>query len=245
MHIYLLDANLNFKFDFYLSTILLSNLYHKYLPLLATFSFMICIALSMQVKAQDLPNNLIEFEGRVLSADSLLPLHNTHIISKFNHWGSISNFDGTFKMYVSKYDSVLITTVGYSPKILYVDDSIISQTGPEFRIYMSKDTVMINEVLIRAFYDYETFKQLVINMEPLNLDQFYPEWEGSELLYMQPTPTGFKGPTQIMYDWLNRDARLQRQMIKTRKQYNDLMRKLNRHMDTIPPMPEHMQGSPR
>ena len=104
---------------------------------------------------------------------------------------------------------------------------------------------MINEVLIRAFYDYETFKQLVINMEPLSLDQFYPEWEGSELLYVQPTPTGFKGPTQILYDWLNRDARLQRQLIKNRKDYNDLMRKLNRHMDTIPPMPEHMQGSPR
>lgn len=194
--------------------------------------------------AQDIPDNLIVLNGRVLSSDSLLPLHNTHIISKFNHWGSISDDEGRFKMYVSKYDSVLFTTVGYSMKILYIDDAVINYQGDDFKILMNKDTVMINEVIIRAFYDYETFKQIVISMEPLNLDQFYPDWEGTELLYMQPGPVGFKGPTQLLYDWLNRDARLQRQLIRNRKNYNELMRKLNKHMDTIPPMPEHMQVLP-
>lgn len=244
MHIYLLVANLNFKFDYHLFTNLLTNKYHKYQVFILLLVSLLCSPFLSKLYTQDLPNNLIEFEGQILSADSLIPLYNTHIISKFNRWGSITNYDGSFKMYVSKYDSVLITTVGYSPMIVYVDDSVINNTGPDYQVFMSKDTVLINEVLIRAFYDYETFKQLVISMEPLSLDQFYPEWEGTELLYKQPTPEGFKGPVQMMYDWLNRDQRLQRQMIKNRKQYNDLMRKLNRHMDTIPPMPEHMQGSP-
>ena len=197
-----------------------------------------------QLHAQSFADSLIVLKGRVLSSDSLLPLHNTHIISKYNHWGSISNDEGRFIMYVSTHDSVLITSVGYTPKILYIDDAVINYPGEEYKILMSKDTVMINEVIIRAFYDYETFKHIVINMEPLNLDQFYPDWDGTELLYKQPTPSGFTGPVQLLYDWLNRDARLQRQMIRNRKHYNDLMRKLNRHMDTIPPMPEHMQVLP-
>lgn len=192
-----------------------------------------------------MPLNLVMLKGCVLSSDSLTPLHNTHIISKFNSWGSISDDKGKFNMYVSKYDSVLVTSIGYAPKILYVDEAVFNFPGEEFNILMSKDTVQINEVIIRAFYDYETFKQIVINMEPLSLDQFYPDWEGTELLYMQPTPKGFKGPTQLLYDWLNADARLQRQMIRNRKNYNELMRKLNKHMDTIPPMPEHMQELPR
>lgn len=177
----------------------------------------------------------------MLSSDSLLPILNTHIISKNNHWGSISNDDGKFKMYVNPYDSVLFTSIGFGSKVLYIDDSVMSQISENFLVLMDKDTIMINEILIRAFYDYETFKQIVIGMDPLNLDQFYPDWEGTELLYRPAVPTGFKGPTQMLYDLLNRDARLQRQLIKNRKDYNELMRKLNRHMDTIPPKPEHMQ----
>ena len=186
-------------------------------------------------------DSLIVLKGRVLSSDSLLPLHNTHVISKFNHWGSITNDQGRFIMYVSRYDSLLLTSVGFTPKILFIDDAVINYPGQEFNILMNKDTIQINEVIIRAFYDYETFKQMIVGMEPLSLDQFYPQWEGTELMYMQPTPKGFKGPVQILYDLLNKDARLQRQMIRNRKSYNELMRQLNRPQDTIPSKPEHMQ----
>jgi hypothetical protein len=199
------------------------------------------ISSSKLLYAQDSLPDFIVLEGQVLSGDSLLPIKNTHIISKNNHWGSISNDNGKFKMYVNPYDSVLFTSIGFGSRVLYIDDSVMSQINEDFPILMEKDTIMINEILIRAFYDYETFKQIVVGMEPLNLDQFYPDWEGTELLYRPAVPTGFKGPTQMLYDLLNRDARLQRQLIKNRKDYNVLMRKLNRHMDTIPPKPEHMQ----
>jgi hypothetical protein len=195
----------------------------------------------MQLKAQSTNPDLIILEGRVVSADSLVPLANTHIISKFNRWGTISNEDGNFKMYVSKYDSVLFSSIGFSPQILYVNDSVIKHSGEGFRVYMNMDTVLINEVVIRGFFDYETFKQIIISMEPLNLDQFYPDWEGTELLYKQPTPEGFKGPVQLLYDMLNRDVRLQRQLIRNRENYNELLRKLNRDSDTIPAIPEHMR----
>ena len=81
-------------------------------------------------------------------------------------------------------------------------------------------------------------------MEPLSLEQFYPDWEGTELLYKQPTPMGFKGPVQALYDWLNRSARLQRKLIKNRKEYNKLMMQMGRTQDTIPAIPDYMRESP-
>lgn len=192
------------------------------------------------MKAQEIPDNLIILGGHILTNDSLLPVPKAHAISKFNRWGTISDKEGKFLMYASRYDSVLFTSVGFRPYILYVNDSII-QNSRNVELKMIKDTVEINEVIIRAFYDYETFKQLVIRMEPLDLSQFYPDWEGTELLYRPATPTGFMGPVQALYNVFNKSAVLQRRLIKNRKKYNELMLQMGRPEDTIPVKPEHIQ----
>lgn len=246
MHLYLAVANLKFKFDYPPnSEITLSINLFKYALLNTCFMLAGMIFLPVDVSAQENPKGLILMNGQILTSDSLLPVHNAHIISKNNKWGSISDEEGRVKIYVDPHDSLLITSVGFAAQVLYIHDSIIDKIDDNYTILLEKDTVLINEVLIRAFYDYETFKQLVINMKPLSLDQFYPDWEGTELLYMQPTPIGLPfSPVQALYNWLNKDARLQRQLIRNRKNYNRLMHDLNRDSDTIPAIPEHMQELP-
>ena len=195
------------------------------------------------LKAQKVNDSLLIMNGVVLTRDSLLPVPNTHIISKFNRWGTISNNEGRFRLEVSPYDSVLFTTIGLKPVIVYVNDSVQKELD-HFRVLMATDTVMINEIIIRAFYDYRTFKQMIVEMKPLDLDQFYPDWEGTELLYKQPTPSGLPlHPIQALYNWLNKSARLQRKLVKNRKEYNKLMIQMGRPQDTIPAIPEYMQGS--
>ncbi len=81
-------------------------------------------------------------------------------------------------------------------------------------------------------------------MQPIDLSQFYPDWENTELLYLQPRPMSFKGPVQALYDLLNRSARLQRKLIKNRKEYNEIMIQMGRYLDTIPAKPEHTQELP-
>ncbi len=196
------------------------------------------------VQAQQPERNVVILDARIVSADSLLPVPNAHVISKFNRVGTITNNDGRFRMYVDPHDSLLITSIGFSPKILYITDSIRSLDSV-VRITLNKDTIMINEVIIRAFYDYEVFKQLVIEMRPVDLSQFYPNWDGTDLLYRDIKPLTIKGPIQALYDQFNHLARLQRKLIRNREQYNELMRRMGRHSDTIPAMPEHMQASPR
>jgi len=216
--------------------------YCKYFILLLFVSFF--ILKSEQARSQQLPDSIRVFKGKIINQDSLLPIHNAHIISKFNHWGTISNEEGVFKMYVSENDSLLITSVGYRPLILRINDSIIYENDP-FTILMQNDTISINEVIIRAFWDYQTFKLIVSKMEPVSLDQFYPNFKGTGLLYKDIHPASFKGPIQALYDVFNKDVRLQRKLIKIRKQYNELMIQMGRLNDTIPAKPEHTLGLPR
>lgn len=198
---------------------------------------------SSDVAAQE-ENKLILLNGTVLSSDSLKPVFNAHIISKYNYWGTISDEKGNFKMHVSPNDSILITSVGFSPLILSISESMLTSDKP-FPIILQRDTVQINEVVIHAFWDYPTFKQMIINMEPMTLDNVYNYINGinRELEY-NPVYSGFKGPIQALYDQFNQSARLQRKLIKNRSDYNNLMIQQGRYRDTIPAMPEHMQELP-
>ncbi len=205
---------------------------------LLCFVFSLILWKSEQALAQHLPDSILVFKGEVLTADSLKPIEDVHIISKFNHWGTISNEEGKFNMYVSKNDSLLITSVGYRPIILHVLDSMISESKP-YPILMRVDTIRINEVVIRAFWDYQTFKLIISQMEPLDFDYERVNFKENLMLSTPVNGTGLH-PIQALYNVLNRDARLQRKLIKIRKEYNTLMMQLGRPEDTIPSRPEHM-----
>jgi hypothetical protein len=211
------------------------------------YSFLLFVTFSLlelnTAFAQREIDSLYILDAVILTSDSLLPVVNAHVISKFNRWGTISNKQGRFKLYVQDDDSVLITSIGFSPLILQMDAAILSSDNI-LEIKLPKDTITINEVIIRAYFDYPTMKQIVINMQPIDLSQFYPDWTNTGLLYLEPRPMSFKGPIQALYDVLNRSARLQRKLIRNRKEYNEMMRQMGRYLDTIPAKPEHMQESP-
>lgn len=214
---------------------------YQYCSLLLFLLFSMCGI--NNVHSQQAEDSLYILDAVILTGDSLLPIENAHIISKFNRWGTISNKQGRFKLYVQNSDSILITSIGFAPMILQISSTILSTDGI-VEILLPKDTLTINEVVIRGYWDYPTMKQIVINMHPIDLGQFYPDWEGTGLLYMEPRPMSFKGPIQALYDAFNQSARLQRKLIKNRKEYNEIMYMMGRQADTIPAKPEHMQELP-
>lgn len=193
-------------------------------------------------RSQEVNDSLMILHARIVSSDSLIPLHNAHIISKFNHWGTISNDNGEFKMLVNKTDSLMVSSIGFSTYVFRIDSAKISGQKP-YEIQLAKDTITINEIVVHAYWDYRTFKQLITHMEPINLDNFYPDWEGTELLYQDIHPLTIKGPIQALYDVFNHTAVLNRKLIKNRREYNKLMMQMGRPNDTIPAYPEHLQGS--
>lgn len=225
------------------------DIFDTYKRVLIRFILLLIISTLIVVTSKSLSaqeqgkSTLFVLDAQLVTSDSLLPVPDAHVISKRKLWGNISNKDGRFKMYVDPYDTLMITSIGFSTKIFIMNDSVRNMDVP-IPIMMDKDTVLINEVVIHAYWDYEVFKQLIIEMPPMNLDQFYPDMNEDPLLYMQMGPYTISGPIQALYNVFNRSARLQRKLIKNREEYNKIMIQMGRSKDTIPVIPEHMQATP-
>lgn len=224
----------------YFFSFLLINHQFKYQFLLCSGLILYMVFSFKHVEAQTFSDSLFLLEGRVLSSDSLLPVENAHIISKFNQWGTISDEKGDFAMLVNKNDSLLITSIGFGALILYLDDSLETVDTP-LRIYMAKDTILMNEFIVHAFWDYATFKQMIIDMKPIDFDFSRLDFEENLILAL-PSSMGLS-PVQALYNRFNKDERLKRHLLKNRKKYNELMIDMGRPQDTIPAIPEHMQES--
>ncbi|MBU1370149.1 MAG: carboxypeptidase-like regulatory domain-containing protein [Bacteroidetes bacterium] len=194
--------------------------------------------LGRSVQAQEIR----KVHGRILSADSLLPVSNVHIISKFAKRGTISNKQGFFAYRGYDTDTILLSSIGYERKVMGISDTLLDQPGGLY-ILLEKDTVQMNEVVVRAFYDWPTFKYLFVHMEPVKafeIEDFSLELENS-LVGVQPAPLTIKGPIQALYDLFNHMARLQRRLERNRKAYNEQLIREGRVQDTIPEIPEHRQ----
>ncbi|MDA3943155.1 MAG: carboxypeptidase-like regulatory domain-containing protein [Bacteroidetes bacterium] len=194
--------------------------------------------LGRSVQAQEIR----KVHGRILSADSLLPVSNVHIISKFAKRGTISNKQGFFAYRGYDTDTILLSSIGYERKVMGISDTLLDQPGGLY-ILLEKDTVQMNEVVVRAFYDWPTFKYLFVHMEPVKafeIEDFSLELENS-LVGVQPAPLTIKGPIQALYDLFNHMARLQRRLERNRKAYNEQLIREGRIQDTIPKIPEHRQ----
>ncbi len=200
-------------------------------------AFLFFSILTVQVNGQYYNDSLFLLKGILLTEDSLKPLPDAHIISKKMIWGTFSEPDGNFEIYVPENDTLLITSLGFSNGLFFVDDSVLK--ADSVTIFMKRDTITLNEVLIKAFWDYETFKQMVIDMRLPEEIQINADDEDKLLNRpLQPYPMG---PIQALYNLFNSTARLQRKLIRNRKHYNKIMIQMGRVNDTIPTIPEHMQ----
>ncbi len=180
-------------------------------------------------------------QGRVFSADSLKTLNNVHIISKLAHRGTISRPDGTFLLKSAPGDSILLSSIGFVSRIVPVLPYLLNGTD-RMTVLLEKDTVQMDEVIVRSFYDWDTFKYLFVNMKPIkptNLDWIQDDLMNS-LTEIHPAPMMIKGPVQALYDVFNQMARLQRRLEHNRRVYNEQLIQEGRIADTIPALPDHL-----
>lgn len=184
----------------------------------------------------------IWIEGEVRSADSLLPVKNAHIISRLNRSGTISNEKGDFIIRGRTSDTIMFSAVGFQRSVMAFDSTML-QTGKPWIVLLRKDTILMEEVVVRSFYDWPTFKHLFVTMKPIkpvNLENINDELRDI-LLYLDPVPFTLKGPIQTLYDLFNDAARLQRRMQRNRKAYNDQLIKEGRFNELIPEELDHEQ----
>lgn len=189
--------------------------------------------------------DFIRIEGLVLSSDSLLPQKNVHVISRMTRSGTISDENGRFTLRALATDTVFFSAVGFKRRIVPFDQTFL-RPGEWWKVMLTKDTVYMDEVLVRSFYDWPTFRHMFVKMpsiKPINLESINEELKDI-LLYVQPSPMTIKGPIQTLYDLFNDMARLQRRLERNRRAYNQQLIREGRFDELIPEEPEHKHIPP-
>jgi hypothetical protein len=169
--------------------------------------------------------------GKIVTSDSLVAVSNTHVISKMAHCGTISNREGLFLVPAKPVDTLWVSCLGYGRRLIPVDSTLVNDT---LCIVLQRDTITLKEVTIWPFYDYKTFKQMVIEMPskplPREIQRLNEELASLKTgrkrdPYFNFENMGFTAsPLQYMYDKFNASARRQSRLLRNRKMFNEVLR---------------------
>ena len=179
--------------------------------------------------------------GKIVASDSLVPVRKTHVISKLAHCGTISNLDGVFLVPAKSVDTLWVSCLGYSRRLIAVDSTMVNDT---MLIVLWRDTITLKEVTILPFYDYKTFKQMIIDMPskpmPREIQRLNEELAGMRSgkkrdPYFNFENGGFTAsPIQYLYDKYNFSARRQNKLLRNRRMFNEILKEQGRTDELLP-----------
>ena len=179
--------------------------------------------------------------GKIVTSDSLLPVRNTHVISKLAHCGTISNRDGLFFITSKQIDTLWVSCIGFGRQLIPVDSTACIDT---MLIVLERDTITLKEVTVFPFYDYNTFKQMIIDMPskpmPREIQRLNEELAGMRTgrkrdPYFNFENMGFTAsPIQYLYDHYNSSARRQNKLMRNRRMFNEILREQGRTEELLP-----------
>jgi hypothetical protein len=114
--------------------------------------------------AQIADDELVQFSGIVVSADSLTPVPYTNIVIKNTWRGTVADYYGYFSFVACKTDTIIFSSVGYKKGIFAIPDTI---TGNRYSLIqvMASDTIMLTQTVIYPWPSKEKFKEAFLNFD--------------------------------------------------------------------------------
>ena len=147
-----------------------------------------CIAAVAQNDEKEEPKR-IEFYGYVVTADSLHPIRNTHVISKMAHYGTITDRQGRFRIQARQVDTLWVSCVGYTRRLITIDESLTASDTLVIRLL--PETITLREVTVLPFSNYEDFKQMLVTMPSIETpDEIKRLNDDLNDLWLSRTPAG-------------------------------------------------------
>ena len=181
----------------------------------------------------------VDFYGYVVTADSLHPVRNTHIISKMAHCGTITDRQGKFHIQARQVDTLWVSCVGYARRLIAINPTLTSADTLVVRLW--PETITLREVTVLPFTNYETFKEMLITMPSVKtLDEIERLNNDLDDLWLSRVPVGNGKPTitanpiQFLYDKYNASARRQAKLQRNRRMYNEVLREQGRTDELLP-----------
>lgn len=181
----------------------------------------------------------VDFYGYVVTADSLHPIRNTHVISKMAHCGTITDRKGKFHIQARQIDTLWVSCVGYTRRLVALDTTLSSSDTLVIRL--RPETITLREVTVLPFSNYEGFKELLITMPSIETpDEIKRMYDDLDELWLSRAPVGNGKPTitanpiQFLYDKYNASARRQATLLRNRRMYNEVLREQGRTDELLP-----------
>ena len=183
--------------------------------------FFCCVSLTAQNKYHPL-------KGSIVSADSLTPIPQAHILSELSHFGTTSDFDGKFSIQTREIDTLRISCIGFITKYININHDSIDANN--FRISLQRDTIILDEIKVTPYYNFSTVKEIVraapvekpiqvIKETDINTNiQNYYHNKTKDLPKGQLTIVIYN-PIKKAYDRFNKKERLKRKLERNRKKY--------------------------
>ena len=157
--------------------------------LLVISALMLCFATTFAQSEDEPKRTRIDFYGYVVTADSLHPIRNTHVISKMAHCGTITNQQGKFHIQAHDTDTLWVSCIGYTRRLVAIDPSLTSADTLVIRLY--PETITLREVTVLPFSNYESFKEMLITMPSVETpDEIKRVYEDLDELWLSRTPVG-------------------------------------------------------
>jgi hypothetical protein len=135
---------------------------------------------AFNTKAQRI-NDLVQFSGVVVTADSLRPVPFANITVAKTGRGTTSDYYGFFSIVVHKNDLITFSAIGYKSGLFHIPDTL-SQNRYSLIQVMSSDTIMLTETVIYPWPNKEQFRHAFLT---LNIPDDDIEIARRNLAYME------------------------------------------------------------
>jgi hypothetical protein len=109
-------------------------------------------------------NDLVQFSGIVVTADSLRPVPFANIVVSNTGHGATSDYWGFFSIVVHKNDLISFNAVGYKPGLFRIPDTLSENRYSLIQV-MSSDTIMLTETVIYPWPSKEQFRHAFLTLE--------------------------------------------------------------------------------
>lgn len=118
--------------------------------------------ISTSVYAQ---NKSITISGVVMDADSISAIPYVNIRLKDTHFGTISDNSGHFVFSATEGDTLQFSFVGYFDAYFVMPDKLEGDSYSLIQL-MRKETIMLEEVVVFPWPEYEQLKKAFLNAKP-------------------------------------------------------------------------------
>ena len=106
-------------------------------------------------------DDLVQFSGITLTADSLNPVPYAKILDVTSHRGTTSDVSGYFSFVAHRRDTVVFSALGYKPATFAIPDSVTKQRYSLIQL-MSADTLTLAAAFIFPWPTLEEFKRAFV-----------------------------------------------------------------------------------